>query len=88
MHGYLEAYGPGLDELKVRYELAASETSPALASADVPGRMVGDGRALFTLALPTGSLPAGRYVLRAVVSAPGGPPATCRARSPWRRPPC
>ena len=76
VHGYLEAYGTALESLKVRYELAASETSPALAAADVPGRLVDGARALFTLAMPTSSLPAGKYVLRAVVSAPGAPPAT------------
>ena len=41
VHGYLEAYGTALESLKVRYELAATDASPALAAADVPGRLVG-----------------------------------------------
>jgi VWFA-related protein len=71
VHGYLEAYGPKMDAVKVKYEIAADEHGPALLDADARARGAGDGRALFSLVMPVQQLPAGNYVMRAVVSDAG-----------------
>ena len=68
VHGYLEAYGDQAEAVTVKYEIANGVTSPALISADVPGRLFGDDRMIFTLVMPVQQLPPGRYVLRALVS--------------------
>jgi hypothetical protein len=68
VHGYVEAYGAKLDELNAVFEVAADANGPALLHADVPNRKAGDARSLFTQVILTGKLPAGKYVLRAVVS--------------------
>jgi VWFA-related protein len=71
VHAYLEAYGPKTDSVKVRYEIAADENAPALLHADASARGAGGGRALFSLVFPVQQLPAGTYVMRAVVSDAG-----------------
>jgi VWFA-related protein len=68
VHGYLEAYGDQAEAVTVKYEIAAGASSPALITADVPGRLFGDDRMIFTLVMPVQQLPPGRYMLRAVVS--------------------
>lgn len=68
VHGYLEAYGDQAEAVTVKYELAAGASAPALIAADVPGRLFGDDRMIFTLVMPVQQLPPGRYVLRALVS--------------------
>jgi tetratricopeptide (TPR) repeat protein len=71
VHGYLETYGPKTDAVKVKYEIAADEHGPALLNANAAARGAGDGRALFSLVMPVQQLPAGTYVMRAVVSDAG-----------------
>ena len=73
VHGYLEAYGDQAEAVTVRYEIAASTSSPTLIAADVPGRLFGDYRMIYTLVMPVQQLPPGRYVLRALVSLAGRP---------------
>jgi VWFA-related protein len=68
VHGYVEAYGAKLDDLKAVFEVAADANGPALLHADVPNRKAGDARSLFTDVIPIGRLPAGKYVLRAILS--------------------
>jgi Flp pilus assembly protein TadD len=68
VHGYLEAYGPQFDTVKVKYEIALSEREPAVAGFDVAGQRIGDARMAFSGVMPVPSLPPGKYVLRAVVS--------------------
>jgi hypothetical protein len=76
IHGYLETYGPKIDGVTVTYEIAADAKAPALLSASAPGRIAGDGRKLFSLMMTANQLPAGPYVMRAIVSAGGAPVAT------------
>jgi tetratricopeptide (TPR) repeat protein len=76
VHGYLEAYGDQAEAVTVKYEIAASTTAPALLSVDVPGRLFGDDRMIFTHVMSAQQLPAGRYVLRALVSVAGRPLTT------------
>lgn len=76
VHGYLEAYGPKTDEVTVQYEIAAADGGPALLNAEAPQRRVGDRRALFSRVLPVPQLPAGKYLMRAVVSEGGTPVKT------------
>jgi VWFA-related protein len=80
VHGYLEAYGPKTSAVKVKYEIAADEHGPALLHADAAARAAGDGRALFSLVMPVQQLPAGTYVMRAVVSDAGRVVTTLRRR--------
>ncbi len=68
VHGYLEAYGDQAEAVTVKYEIAAGATAPPLITAEVPGRLFGDDRMIFTLVMPVQQLPPGRYVLRALVS--------------------
>jgi VWFA-related protein len=68
VHGYLEAYGDQAEAVTVKYEIGAGVTTPALVAADVPGRLFGDDRMIFSLVIPVQQLPPGRYVLRARVS--------------------
>ncbi|HEY3043518.1 MAG TPA: hypothetical protein VGJ39_05820, partial [Vicinamibacterales bacterium] len=68
VHGYLEAYGDQAEAVTVKYEIAAGPATPTLIAADVPGRLFGDDRMIFTLVMPVQQLPPGRYVLRALVS--------------------
>jgi VWFA-related protein len=73
VHGYLEAYTPKIAAVSVKYELAADAAGPALLSAEVPARPAGDGRAIFSHVIRVQQLPAGKYILRAVVSEDGKP---------------
>jgi len=76
VHGYLEAYGDQAEAVTVKYEIAAAATAPPLIAADVPGRLFGDDRMIFTLVMPVQQLPPGRYVLRALVSLAARPLTT------------
>ncbi len=76
VHGYVEAYGPDSASLKATYEIATDERSPAILSAEVPGRPGGDGRVLFSKVMLVHSLPPGKYLLRAVVKKAGQPVKT------------
>jgi VWFA-related protein len=80
VQGYIEAYGPEVESVAATYEIASDDRSPALMSADVPGRPGGEGRVLFTRVMPVQTLPPGRYVLRAVVTK-GGQPLKTLARA-------
>src|SRR6185369_3076188 len=62
------AYGDQAEAVTVKYEIGAGATTPALIAADVPGRLFGDDRMIFSLVMPVQQLPPGRYVLRALVS--------------------
>ena len=73
VHGYLEAYGEMAEAVTVKYEIATAPASPALIGADVPGRLFGDDRMIFTHVMPVQQLPSGPYVLRALVSVAGRP---------------
>ena len=77
LHGYFEAYGPQAGAVTARYEIAADLKSPALVSSEVPGRIFGDDRTIFSFVMPVNRLPPGAYVLRARVSCSG--PAADRA---------
>jgi VWFA-related protein len=68
VHGYIEAYGDQAEAVTVKYEIAAGASGPALIAADVPGRLFGDDRMIFTHVMSVQQLPPGRYVLRALVS--------------------
>jgi VWFA-related protein len=71
VHGYVEAYGSNIDALTMEYEVAASADAPALLNVDVPPRLIGDSRVIFTRVLPVQNLPPGRYILRAILSTNG-----------------
>jgi VWFA-related protein len=73
VHGYFEAYGPHLDQVAAKYEIAAAEDGPALLVSDVPPRPTGSDRALFTQMIPVNKLPPGHYFLRAHVTSSGEP---------------
>ena len=69
---YLELYGQTTTEPAVTVELAMSEDGPALLT--MPGsisRTSDDLRQFATAALPIGSLPAGDYAVRAIVTVDG-----------------
>ena len=76
VHGYLEAYGDQAEAVTVKYEIAAGSETPALLTANVPGRQFGDDRMIFTQVMPVQQLPPGRYVLRALVSLAARPMKT------------
>lgn len=67
LHGYVEAYGPDVDDLSALYEVAPDETSEALLSAEVKAVQTGSERAIFAQVIPVRRLPAGDYVLRATI---------------------
>jgi tetratricopeptide (TPR) repeat protein len=73
VHGYVEAYGPQADFVTVKYEVAADAKGAALLKADVPGRLSGEDRMIFSRVMPVQQLPPGKYVLRAIISAAGKP---------------
>ena len=88
VHGYVEAYGTGSNELTAKYEVAADDDSPALLTAEVTGRTAGAERMIFSHVLPVRQLPPGQ--VRAARDRPvGRRPRSrrCRAasRSPRRR---
>jgi VWFA-related protein len=68
VHGYFEAYGPQSADVSVEYEIGNDETSPALLNVDVPPHPAGDTRTIFTRVMSVHQLPAGKYLLRAIVS--------------------
>ncbi len=68
VHAYLEAYAPKMDTVHVMYEIAADAGGPALLSTSAAARAAGEGRALFSVIMPVPQLPAGRYVMRAIVA--------------------
>ena len=76
LHGYVEAYGPQVEAVTVKYEIVADGKAAPLMVSDVPGRLAGDDRMIFTLAMPVANLPPGKYVLRAAVSAAAKPVKT------------
>jgi VWFA-related protein len=73
VHGYVEAYGPGVDTVTVKYEIATDPESPPLLTTEVPGRIVGTDRMIFTGMMPARQLPPGKYLLRAIVSTQATP---------------
>jgi VWFA-related protein len=68
VHGYFEAYGPQSADVSVEYEIGTDETSPALLNVDVPPHPAGETRTIFTRVMSVHQLPAGKYLLRAIVS--------------------
>ena len=73
VHGYVEAYGDGVAALTARYEIAQDADAPSLLDTDVPARLAGPSRAIFTRVMPVRQLPQGRYVLRVTLSSGGQP---------------
>jgi VWFA-related protein len=73
VHGYVEAYGAGVNELKAQYEVAEDAGAPALLTSEVTGRTAGPERMIFSHVMAVRQLPPGRYVLRATVSSESGP---------------
>jgi len=71
VHGYVEAYGAKTDGLTMEFEIATTPEAPALLNVDVPIHTVSDARAIFSKVMPSQSLPPGKYVLRAILSADG-----------------
>jgi len=71
VHGYIEAYGTGVDALTMEYEVATDGKAPALLNVDVPPYKAGDGRVIFSRVMPIHQLPPGAYMLRAVMSSDG-----------------
>ena len=61
----VEDTGSGIPVEDRQALIAHPATTPALISADVPGRTFGDDRMIFTLVMPVRELPPARYVLRA-----------------------
>jgi len=76
VHGYMEAYGAGSNDLKVKYEIAPDRESPAVLAAEVPARAAGTDRTIFSNIIPVRQLPPGKYVLRAMVESDAGPVTT------------
>jgi tetratricopeptide (TPR) repeat protein len=73
VHGYLEAYGADPSALRVRFEVAAGDSDPALLGTDVTARPAGADRALFSQMIQVQLLPPGAYRLRARITAAGMP---------------
>jgi len=71
VHGYVETYGSGMDDLTMEYEIATSADAPALVNVDVPPHPVGDTRVIFSRVIPVHQVPPGKYVLRAILSSAG-----------------
>lgn len=76
VHGYMEAYESAAARLQAKYEIANDAGSPAILTADVQGRSVGDHRVIFTHVMPVRQLPPGKYVLRVIVSSASAPVMT------------
>jgi Flp pilus assembly protein TadD len=76
VHGYVEAYGLMADAVTIKYEIAADAKGPALINAEVPGRLGGDDRVIFSHVIPVQTLPPGNYTLRALVASAGKPITT------------
>jgi VWFA-related protein len=73
VHGYLEVYGSGSQDLVAHYEVASEPEGPAILQAEVRPRMAGASRAIFTGTMPVRQLPPGDYVMRATLSSAAGP---------------
>jgi VWFA-related protein len=73
LHGYIEAYGRQAATVRVRYEIASDQNAPVLISEEVPARLAGDDRAIFSKVMLVRQLPPGQYVLRAILSSDGRP---------------
>jgi VWFA-related protein len=71
VHGYVEAYGADPGAVTMEYEIATSPDAPALLNVDVPPRAGGGDRVIFTRVMPVNTLPPGKYILRAILSAGG-----------------
>lgn len=71
VHGYVEAYGAGAEDLTVEYEVAKDADSPALLDVDVPPHTIAADRVIFSRVINVQQLPPGRYLLRAVFSSGG-----------------
>lgn len=71
VHGYIEAYGPQVNDLTMEYEVAVDPSAPALINVDVPSHPAGETRTVFTRIVPVTQLPPGKYVLRAILSSAG-----------------
>ena len=76
VHGYVEAYGAKADTVTVKYEIAADAKGAPLLNVNVPGRLGGDERMIFSHVVPIQKLPPGKYVLRALVTDAGKPAKT------------
>jgi VWFA-related protein len=76
VHGYVEAYGAKADTVTVKYEIAADAKGAPLVNANVPGRLGGDERMIFSQVITLHQLPPGKYILRALVSDAGKPAKT------------
>ena len=73
VHGYLEAYGPGVAGLTAKYEIASKDDGSAILESEVAPRLAGNSRAIFTHVMPARQLPPGNYILRATLSSSGEP---------------
>jgi len=71
LRAYIEAYGPPAPSVTIVYEIAAQRDGPALVRQSVAGKAAGESRTVFSAVLPLGSLPPGKYQLRAVASRDG-----------------
>lgn len=76
VHGYVEAYGNESGALSAKYEIAAEPAGVPLLAVDVPPRMAGRQRAIFTRVIPVRQLPPGKYYLRVALNAAGAPVET------------
>ncbi len=72
VHGYVEAYGDGSNDLKARFELVAADGDEPLLADDVKAFTAGRLRTIFSKALPVRQLPPGTYLLRATLSGSQG----------------
>lgn len=68
MQGYMEIYGSAAATARVRYEVAADDNAPALASVNSEARQAGDGRTIFAGLAVVGMIPPGQYRMRAIVT--------------------
>ena len=67
VHGYVEAYGAGLERLTAAFDVAADADAPALLHVAVPTDNAGSARSLFSAVMPVHQLPAGQVLLRATL---------------------
>lgn len=73
VQGYVEARGPGANELRATFDLARSENGEALISQEVQTRTdATHTRAILSAAVPVRQLPPGKYYLRASLTGPQG----------------
>jgi VWFA-related protein len=67
VQGYLEAYGAGVENLSVVFEIAQTDKGAALATLPAPVSARAASRAAFRAGVPIRTLAPGEYVMRAVV---------------------